>query len=393
MLSEPLNSHRATILCFVAYYLPGYRSGGPVRTLTNLVDQLGNEFDIRIVTRDRDSLDTEPYSNIIVDAWNTVGKAQVFYASNSTFNLRGVVRLLRETPHDVLYLNSFFSVSCTFLPLLAKRLGLVRKTPCVIAPRGEFSPGALALRAYKKRTYIFFMKVLGIFHGLHWQASSAHEEIDILRKMRSIARRVYVVPNLTQFNDHKFRACYARAPGPLRLIFLSRISPKKNLDFCLRVVSNISEDIELTIYGPKEQKEYWKYCKCLIDKLPESIKVTDGGQVPPEKVINVFSKHDVFVFPTRGENFGHVIFEALTAGTSVLVSDQTPWVSDKNGALQSLELDEVLWVDAINSWTRLDDRALAQRRNAAAEYLHRYSAASQSVDLTRKLFRAALGED
>lgn len=94
------------LLCFISYYLPGYRSGGPVRSIANFVDNLGDEFDIRIVTRDRDALDTEPYPNVQIDAWNKVGKAQVFYASDKTVNLRDIAKLMRDTPHDVLYLNS-----------------------------------------------------------------------------------------------------------------------------------------------------------------------------------------------------------------------------------------------------------------------------------------------
>lgn len=68
------------MLVFVAYYLPGYQSGGPVRSIANFVDHLGDEFHIRIITRDRDALGTEPYAGVVIDHWNTVGKAQVFYA-------------------------------------------------------------------------------------------------------------------------------------------------------------------------------------------------------------------------------------------------------------------------------------------------------------------------
>ena len=77
---NPLTDNVPIILCFVEYYLPGYCSGGPVRSIVNFVDHLGDEFDIRIVTHDRDALDSEPYPNVQIDAWNKVGKAQVFYA-------------------------------------------------------------------------------------------------------------------------------------------------------------------------------------------------------------------------------------------------------------------------------------------------------------------------
>ena len=44
-----------------------------------------------------------------------------------------------------------------------------------------------------------------------------------------------------------------------------------------------------------------------------------------KKVIETFSKYDVFLFPTKGENYGHVIFEALAGGCIPIISDQTPW--------------------------------------------------------------------
>lgn len=37
------------------------------------------------------------------------------------------------------------------------------------------------------------------------------------------------------------------------------------------------------------------------------------------------SEHDLLLMPTLGENFGHVIPEALISGCPVLISDRTPW--------------------------------------------------------------------
>ena len=384
---------RPIILCFVAYYLPGYRSGGPVRTIANFVDQLGDEFEIRIVTRDRDALDTEPYPSIEVDAWNAFGKAQVFYASEKMVNLRGIRRLLRETPHDVLYLNSFFAFGFSILPLVVRRLLLAPRKPCVIAPRGEFSAGALALKAAKKNVYIRLVKAIGLYQNLHWQASSDFEKTDIKRHMGSIARCVHVAPNLTPALTNELNTDTIRSPGPLRLIFLSRISPMKNLDFILRVLARVSANVELAIYGPQEDALYWKQCKGLIHQLPENINVKIGDQVSQEQVCDVFAAHDLFVFPTRGENFGHVIFESLTVGTPVLISDQTPWQQDVQGGLSVLPLDEALWVDAITAWAKLDHEALLQRRMAATEYASVYAGDNQPLEQNRQLFRLALGEN
>jgi len=101
---------KPTILTFVGYYLPGYKSGGPVRTIANMVDHLGDELDFRIVTSDRDAMDAEPYAEVTVEKWNQVGNAQVYYISPKRRSLPGIADLIQHTTYDVLYLNSFFKI-------------------------------------------------------------------------------------------------------------------------------------------------------------------------------------------------------------------------------------------------------------------------------------------
>jgi len=55
------------ILTSVGYYLPGYKAGGPIRTLANMVDKLGDDFQFKIVTADRDFDDMKPYPEIKLD--------------------------------------------------------------------------------------------------------------------------------------------------------------------------------------------------------------------------------------------------------------------------------------------------------------------------------------
>jgi glycosyltransferase involved in cell wall biosynthesis len=386
-------STRPMILCLVAYYLPGYRSGGPVRTIANFVDQLGDEFDIRIVCRDRDALDTKPYSNVAVDAWNAVGKAQVFYASENTVSLRGIRRLLRDTPHDVLYLNSFFSFGFSILPLLARRLHLAPRKACVIAPRGEFSQGALELKAAKKRLFISLAKSFGLYRGLHWQASSEFEATDIRRELGALASELSIAPDLLPALDSTKSVATSRRAGPLRIIFLSRISPMKNLDFLLRVLAKVTASVELAIYGPREDASYWKQCQRLLEQLPENIYVSLHDQVPNERVRSVFAEYDLFAFPTRGENFGHVILESLSVGTPVLLSDQTPWLSNLHNGLEVLELDDDLWVVRLNEWAKFSYDVLLEKRYAALAYARDYLTTSPSLTQNKKLFVVTSGAE
>src|SRR5690554_3127969 len=106
------------ILVFRDYYLPGFKSGGPIRSLANLVEMLGDEYDFRIVTADRDEGDVEAYDSVEVGAWNSVGKAQVYYVPAEQNPISVISKLLKQEKYDLIYLNSFFSSRYTILPLL-----------------------------------------------------------------------------------------------------------------------------------------------------------------------------------------------------------------------------------------------------------------------------------
>ncbi|MDZ7619625.1 MAG: glycosyltransferase [Patescibacteria group bacterium] len=62
-----------------------------------------------------------------------------------------------------------------------------------------------------------------------------------------------------------------------------------------------------------------------VRRLPDNIRVEYRGAIANAKVSRILRQYDLFFLPTRGENFGHVIVEALLAGCPVLISDQTPW--------------------------------------------------------------------
>ncbi len=86
---------RTIILALVHYYLPGFKAGGPIRSISNLVERLGDEFDLRIIAADRDFREDTPYTDVVIEGWNQVGKAQVYYLSAGVGSLRSLLRLTR----------------------------------------------------------------------------------------------------------------------------------------------------------------------------------------------------------------------------------------------------------------------------------------------------------
>lgn len=159
--------------------------------------------------------------------------------------------------------------------------------------------------------------------------STAEDEHDQIQKLLK-TDKVHKVSNIP--NTEKKISLNTKEEGKVKVVFLSRITQKKNLDYALETLNHCKGNIYFDIYGTIEEKSYWERCKKIIANLPDNITVNYKGELPNEKVISTLSNYDLFYFPTKSENYGHVISEALQASIPILISDQTPWknLAEKN---------------------------------------------------------------
>jgi len=329
------------ILVFASYFLPGFKAGGPIQSLKNIIDHFSNEYNFKIITSDRDLGDSVPYGNVRTNIWIKRGVVDVFYLSRKDCTMSILKKAITDAQPDLLYFNSFFDPCFTIKPLLLRRLNILgKKVGVIIAPRGEFAAGALVLKSLKKNIFMYSAKNIGLYNDLIWQASSQHESEDIKAWAGGNAN-VYIASNLPpkMFADYQPLKT-EKLENKLRIVCVARIARNKNIDGALRMLIDIKLDIEFDLYGPSEDKEYWDECKEIINMMPPNISINYHGQLPHEKIIKTLTKYDLFFFPTHGENFGHVILEALTAGIPVLISDLTPWRGlEKKGIGWDISLD------------------------------------------------------
>jgi glycosyltransferase involved in cell wall biosynthesis len=301
--------------------------------------------------------------------------------------------LVSQTGHDVLYLNSFFDPVFTLKLLLLRKAKLIPDRPVILAPRGEFSEGALRLKAWKKRPYVWLAKRLGLVRGVLWQASSAHEVEDIRRVLGHWAREIMTAVDLAPPVDAaEPQSPKRKEPGVLRVVFLSRISPKKNLDGALRILAGVRAEVEFDIYGPVEDERYWKECQSLMNGLPRNVVCRYLGPVERSGVHSAMAVHDLFLFPTHGENYGHVILEALLAGTPVLISDLTPWRNlESTGVGWDLPLDDSeAYARCIEECAEMDIAAYAEWRARVRTYGVGKSEDAEAVEANRRLLLRAV---
>ncbi|EIF6168330.1 MAG: glycosyltransferase family 4 protein [Clostridium perfringens] len=363
-----MKNGKKNILIIMGRYLPGFKDGGPIRTIKNLVDYLGDEYNFKILTCDREVGEDRPYNNIIVNGWNAVGKASVYYVPPNGFKFSVIKKLSKDV--DLVYSCGCFS-DYAIKTLILKRLKRIG-VPVVIASMGSFSPMEFKLK-YKKKIFTNIFNFLGMFDNVFWSVTSEVEKEDVKRQI-NCKGNFFIATDLPRKVEDT-RIIKEKDVGKLNIIWLSRIAPNKNLKGAIDIIKNIKGDIKFTIYGPKQDFEYWEECEIELNKLPNNIKWDWKGSVDSENVVETFKKHHVFLFPTFGENFGHVIQEALSAGCPVLLSDKTPWIDiekENIGLVAPIE-DKKVYQDQLELYVKMDQKEFQCISDKAVQYAINHS--------------------
>ncbi|MDI1241362.1 MAG: glycosyltransferase [bacterium] len=392
---EPKETSKPVFLVLSDFYLPGYKSGGGMRTLVNMVDRFGDDYDFWIVTRDHDGkTDKRPYAGVQPNTWVQVRKSRVRYLTKDRIRISEIKRLIQEVAPDCLLLNSYFS-TLTVFALLLRRFGSFKGMRIVIAPEGELTDGGLELKKAKKRTFLKFASAIDLYADVVWRTNSPIEKEEVAR-FKGTGGKIFVAPNMppTALLPY-FEASLKRSKkvGRVRLVYLSRIHPKKNLIFLLELLKDMPGDIQLDVFGPIDAGErYLERCTEMIGLLPANVRVTLKGGLEHSKVLETLLEHDFFVLPTLSENFGHVFIEALAAGCPILISDQTPWLNlETRGVGWDIPLaDRDRWIEVLRKCVQMDAQEYSTLSGNARSFAVAWITSGEVERANREVFRHVL---
>lgn len=314
------------ILLFTDWFYPGFMAGGPIQSSYNLITHLKDYYDFSVVTRDTDYTDAVPYKNIKSDAWNILPNGmRVYYFSQKKLNIVNMKRLVETEEFDIAYLNSMYSPRFTIMPLFL--LGKLKKQ-VIVAPRGMLAPSAIAIKSWKKRPFLLWLKNSSLVKDITFHAASVQEEAHI-RNVFGNQVTVKMAPNLPhKYDSFKTErgAERKKEPGTVHFLSVARISPEKNLLYALELLQKAQGSIKFDIYGPVYDYPYWEKCKAVMNRMPDNVKVNYYGPLVKEETPERFKTAHFLLMPTRGENFGHTILESMMYGCPAIISDQTPWI-------------------------------------------------------------------
>jgi len=339
---------RKKVLITIDWFLPGTKSGGPVRSYANMIAHFKNEFDFYIITRDTDYCETIPYQQIQQNTWNVYNdNTHIFYVSKENLNLKNIREVYFSKTFDVVLINGVYSWYFSILPLF---LFKNRPTKTIVSSRGMLNSQAFSVKLKKKKIFLFLAKSLGLYNGVIFHATNEIESKCIKNELGN-KLNVIVAQNLPRLTISRKRKDANKKEGILNLVSIARISKEKGTKEALKGILEYSSrnqsKIKFDLFGTLYDKEYWQQCEEIIKKFPDHVEISYKGSIESNKVPSLLQNYDFLLMPSEGENFGHSILEALTVGLPVIISDNTPW--------KNLEEKKIGWDISLNDTQNLQN--------------------------------------
>lgn len=343
------------------WFVPAFRAGGLVQSIANLVKEFNKNVEYFIICQDVD-LNGAVLEGVETDTWVRYNDhTQVWYTGPEKVS-DTVVRQVEEIKPDFLYIVGMFSWHFNIVPML-----FCKGPKKILSTRGMLHGGALSQKKWKKRIYLRIFKLLEYHYKVQFHATDEEEKNFIINYFGNVAK-VSVAGNFPNKLDQLPVA--SKEPGMLKLVSVAVISPMKNILLVLQALEKVAGNVQYDIYGPVKDEDYWDHCLSLIRKLPRNISVVVHKEIEPQKVKQVLSDAHVFILPSKSENFGHSIYEALSAARPVITSTHTPWNGLKEssaGINVNIEVPAEL-IDAMNFFVGLDEVQMKSWSESAHEY-------------------------
>jgi len=257
--------------------------------------------------------------------WNCVDVHTFSNASNALayhlqcFLPRGLDTFLATHARrfDIAHLHA-----CRNLPVsIAARRLTTAGVPYVLAPNG--TAPRIERRQPAKWVYDMTIGRGDLRHAAAVLAVSESERAQ-LEQFGVASARIRIIPNPVDLEEHdipraqRFRAKYGLADRPI-VLFLGKVTPRKRVDAIVRAFAGLdSPDARLVIAG--NDMGAMGSVGAEISRAGLGARTTFTGLLRGTDRLEALAAADVVVYPSSDEVFGLVAFEALLAGTPVVVA-------------------------------------------------------------------------
>ena len=318
------------ILHITPYFKPATIYGGPVFVIHDLAKELvglGNEVTI-FTTNANGEKDLEIAVNQPCEKDGIIVYYFKRWRKNNLFITPKLWQTLWKKANDfeVIHIHSWWNLTAIFAVLICWLKGI---RP-ILSAHGMISNYSFHAKhsLLKKVMYLLGGKWLlnqVILHATVQQESAEWQET-IPSWQHFICPNIVTLPNIKKSNKLLSKS------GTFKLLFLSRIHEVKGIELLLAALKPLTINWELTIAGTGEE-EYINSLKHQCRELGIAHKVNWIGWISGEKKQQILQDNDLFILPSKNENFAVVVLESLAVGTPVLLSKEVglgPYVKEQD---------------------------------------------------------------
>lgn len=335
-------------------------SGGPAQAIWQMTEAVKDDVESIILTTNEglsknELEDYQRLQNPKIYVFDYKGKHS-FKVSSGLF--RKAISLMNRV--HTFHIHAGFSLISEWVALLC----MMYKQNYVYRPLGTLSAYSLKAGNNILKRLALPVEKLILEQAKCVQATSASEKKDIERMCKT--SDVRIIPPVFISTSKVRPKQKSKNENQLHLGFLSRIHPKKNLEFLFYCLSECkSLNWTLFIAGNGEEA-YVEKLKNLAKELSIEKKIEWLGFIGSANKESFFEKIDWFVLPSLHENFGISVLEALNYNTPSIVSNQVEiadWFNSDQAKLfiKSIDLQKRKWIDVIHE-IHSESQALYQDR-------------------------------
>jgi glycosyltransferase involved in cell wall biosynthesis len=354
------------IFIITEYFYPFSLAGGPIRSIENILNNFKSGSKICILTSSSD-YNNEPLSswyvvNNIID--DDVTGHKIAYVSKY---FKGLFFLFYSISKiDIVYINGLFKPSLNLVPI-------IKSNKLIVSPRGMLQAPLLKQKWFQKKLYLSVLKFIFFFKNVKWHATTQQEASEI-KNVFGDKSDIKVISNIpvTPCIESKNSVKESRS---LSLVYYGLIVENKGLLTLIQILKTLNLPISLDIYGSIKDHTYWKECLQEINTNNSQATFNYLGHANPSESQSILVKYDAFVLLTKGENFGHSIYEALSVGTPVIITNKTPWQFDNSANPpgwiinnDNLGIDTNALKQTLTNLYHMDNDAYALSSKAALTY-------------------------
>jgi glycosyltransferase involved in cell wall biosynthesis len=325
------------------------QDGGVVRAVLDMCSSLAARgHHVTLLTCD--ATDVPP-------AWHTGVKNSPRATSIAVPRFLGPVPVAAETAirgAHVLHLHTPWELSNLPLASAANRM----RIPYVVSIHGMLDEWSLRQKWLKKRLFLALIGRRFLAGSARVHCAAAAELTQVSRFLRPGSGVVLAYPiDLSDFADlpgteRSLREYPELAGDTPRILFLSRLHPKKRPDLVIEAVARLDgadQPCQLIMAGPGEPA-YVAALRQLAHQRGLGRRVLFTGMVRSLVKVSLFQAADVFVLPTSQENFGIALVEAMAAGTPVITTRGTDiWQELRSAGALIVDQDPAHIASAIRS--------------------------------------------